>query len=270
MPCFHYDFELGRCTAALVSPAPSSYRRCLDDLAMPCRYCIHHYRREGPSRQLSRILLGHATQVCSGLCVLGDRPISTAPNGVFPFARPSHVSVYPTIFCENLRFEASHALIQLDRRYLALAVQRAPKDLEKMLRNELRLTVLPYRKDGLLRGKIRRLLEAPGGCMMRSEELARQLAVSSRTMHRRLSHEGTTFRELKEKIKAQCAQRALVRGNASIKKVAQAAGFRNAKSFSRAFRTWTGKTHRTYRDQQSKEDESPPPARSRELPTHGT
>lgn len=165
----------------------------------------------------------------------------------FPYAEPGHVSVYPTIFCKNVRFGGKRAAITFDRRYLALPLKRSADDLDRMLKGALRLTVLPYRRDRLLVERVRRMLRAARGHMLQADDLAGALALSTRTMHRRLREEATSLRELKEEAKLERARQELIRGRSPIKRIAELAGFRNEKSFSRAFRHWTGTSPREFR-----------------------
>jgi AraC-like DNA-binding protein len=168
----------------------------------------------------------------------------------FPFAEPGHVSVYPTIFCKAVRFDADRAGICFDRHYLSLPLTRSASDLDGMLKGALRLTVLPYRphrRDRLLVERVRRVLRAARGRSLGAEDVARELALSTRTMHRRLRQEATSLRELKEEAKLELAKLELMRGRTPIKRIAEIAGFRNEKSFSRAFRNWTGASPREFR-----------------------
>ena len=169
----------------------------------------------------------------------------------FPFTEPAHVSVYPTIFCKNLAFDAPRAAIAFDARYLALPLKRDEVDLDHMLQRALPLTVLPYRRDRLLVERVRKLLRDARTPHATAEDIADALALSTRTLHRQLAREDASLRELKEEARVEIARHALARGRAPIKRVAQAAGFRNEKSFSRAFRNWTGLTPRDFRRQAS-------------------
>jgi len=47
--------------------------------------------------------------------------------------------------------------------------------------------------------------------------------------------------------KLELARQELMRERAPIKRIAELAGFRNEKSFSRAFRNWTGASPREFR-----------------------
>jgi AraC-like DNA-binding protein len=165
----------------------------------------------------------------------------------FRYSEPGHVSVYPTIFCKSVRFDAARTCIIFDKRYLALPLKRSPADLDRMLKGALRLTVLPYRRDRLLVERVSRLLRNARGRVLGAEDVASELALSTRTMHRRLRDEATSLRELKEEAKLELAKEALMRGRAPIKRIAELAGFRSEKSFSRAFRSWTGASPREFR-----------------------
>jgi AraC-like DNA-binding protein len=165
----------------------------------------------------------------------------------FPYPQPRHVSVYPTIFCKTVRFDAERASITFDNRYLSLPLKRSAADLDNMLKGALRLTVLPYRRDRLLVERVRRVLRQARGRVLRAEDVASELALSTRTMHRRLRDEATSLRELKEEAKLELAKQELVRGRVPIKRIAELSGFRNEKSFSRAFRNWTGSSPRDFR-----------------------
>jgi AraC-like DNA-binding protein len=164
-----------------------------------------------------------------------------------PYAEPEHVSVYPTIFCKTVRFDAARARIVFDKHYLSLPLTRSATDLDNMLKGALRLTVLPYRRDRLLVERVRRVLRNARGHIPAADDVARELALSTRTMHRRLREEATSLRNLKEEAKLDLAKQELMRGRTPIKRIAALAGFRNEKSFSRAFRTWTGASPREFR-----------------------
>ena len=165
----------------------------------------------------------------------------------FPIPSPGHVSVYPTIFCRNIPLRCGPRPIIFDKHYLSLPLTRSAADLDSMLKGALRLTVLPYRRDRLLVERVRRVLRNARGRILGAEDVASELALSTRTMHRRLREEATSLRDLKEEAKFELAKQELMRGRSPIKRIAEIAGFRNEKSFSRAFRTWTGASPREFR-----------------------
>lgn len=81
----------------------------------------------------------------------------------------------------------------------------------------------------------------------RADEIARHLGVSQRTFARRLSHEGLTFSNVLENLRADLANRYLNEGELPVSQIAWLLGYREVGSFSHAFKRWTGKTPREAR-----------------------
>ncbi|MEJ8823903.1 AraC family transcriptional regulator [Variovorax humicola] len=160
----------------------------------------------------------------------------------FPFDAPLHRDAYPLMFGGELRFGAARAGYSFDARYLALPLQRDERALRTMLKRALPLTVLQYRRDRLLGQRVRELMRARPAEAIHAEALAALLNISTRTLHRQLNEEGVSLQALKDEVRKDQAIDQLRRTTRPIKQVALAVGFRNEKSFSRAFREWTGES----------------------------
>ena len=158
----------------------------------------------------------------------------------FPFAAPPHADAYPVLFPAPLVFGAARAEISFDARYLELPIRRDERAMRQMLQRALPLTVLPYRRDRLLVQQVRQVLAAHPAQTHNADSVAAWLATSARTLHRQLREEGATLQALRDEVRRERAQDLLYRTRQPIKQVAAATGFRNEKSFIRAFRQWTG------------------------------
>ncbi|MDP1954233.1 MAG: AraC family transcriptional regulator [Polaromonas sp.] len=158
----------------------------------------------------------------------------------FPFAAPAHVDAYGLMFPGTLRFVAAQAEIRFDARYLVLPLRRDEKALQHMLQRALPLTVLPYRRDRLLVQQVRQALTAYPEQAHKADGIAALLNISARTLHRQLKEEGASLQALKDEVRFERAKDLLHRSDKPVKQVADAAGFRNEKSFARAFRLWAG------------------------------
>jgi AraC-like DNA-binding protein len=154
----------------------------------------------------------------------------------FPYAAPPHHSVYPRLFPGAISFDAGQAGISFNADYLDLPLRRDESALRQMLQRAIPLTVLPYRRDRLLVQRVRQILRHRTDEMFTADSLAAQLHISVRTLHRQLQDEGVALQRLN-------------RSSRPLKQVAQAVGFRNEKSFSRAFRVWTGLAPAAFRKQ---------------------
>jgi AraC-like DNA-binding protein len=165
----------------------------------------------------------------------------------FPFAAPPHADAYPHMFPGPLVFGAERAAIRFDARYLALPLRRDEKALRQMLQRALPLTVLQYRRDRLLVEQVRQALAAHPAQAHSADGLAALLNLSPRTLHRQLREEGASLQQLKDEVRRDRARDLLLRSGKPVKQVAAAVGFRNEKSFTRAFRQWTGMTPGEFR-----------------------
>jgi AraC-like DNA-binding protein len=164
----------------------------------------------------------------------------------FPGAVPPHADVYATLFPGLVRFGTARAALTFDARYLALPLRRDGAALDQMLRSRaLQPMVLPYRRERLLTLRVRQLTRRYPSAT--AEQLAAQLAVSVRTLHRKLTAEGISLQAIKDQQRRALACDLLLRTRQPLKQVAHAAGFASDKSFARAFHLWTGQTPATFR-----------------------
>ncbi len=166
----------------------------------------------------------------------------------FPYPAPVHADAYRHMFPGALKFDAARAEIRFDARYLALPLRRDEKALQQMLQRPLPITVLQYRRDRLLVQQVRQVLSASPGEVHGAEGVARLLNVSARTLHRQLKEEGASLQQLKDEVRCERAKDLLNRTSKPVKQVAAAAGFRNEKSFIRAFKGWAGVSPARFRD----------------------
>ena len=167
----------------------------------------------------------------------------------FPFAAPPHADAYALMFPGPLlQFNAPQAEIRFDTRYLALPLRRDEKALQQMLKRALPLTVLQYRRDRLLVQQVRQALGNLAVISHNAETLAAALNISPRSLHRQLQEEGASLQQLKDEVRFERAKDLLLRTTKPIKQVAAASGFRNEKSFMRAFRDWTGASPNSFRE----------------------
>jgi len=78
-------------------------------------------------------------------------------------------------------------------------------------------------------------------------DIARRLAVSERTLHRRLSEKGFSFRALAETTRRHVAENLLRESRFTLSEVSFLTGFSEQSAFNRAFKRWTGQTPTAFR-----------------------
>lgn len=205
---------------------------------------IEEHTALGPLREFC--LVSSLRYVHGFACWLIDSRLSLQQVG-FPFAAPAHHDVYPLLFPGPVQFDAAQASFSFDTRYLALPMHRDEKALQRMLQNALLLTVRQYRRDRLVAQRIRQALLDTPAAGANVDAMAQHLHVSVRTLHRQLGEEGTSFQQIKDAVRRDRATHLLARTQQPIKQIAQACGFQSEKSFSRAFKQWTGQSPSDYR-----------------------
>ncbi len=122
------------------------------------------------------------------------------------------------------------------------------------------LQILTHHADGLLR----QLSSRPHGFAERAravisetllagnsgaEQIARRLAVSLRTLHRRLAEEGTSHGELVDDVRRTQAMLHLSSNRFSIGEISFLLGFAHPNGFHKAFKRWTRMTPAQYREE---------------------
>jgi AraC-like DNA-binding protein len=190
----------------------------------------------------------YAEALFSGFVMLG-RPLvgDTQPVKVqFRHARPTYDAAYARIFRCPVAFDqpidvlVTHAS-SLDRPMLSHSepyhralCEEARRELERLDAYELEQ----------VRRAIASALDDPTLSLRR---VAKSLAMSPRTLQRRLGERHRSFRSLHDEIRYSRAQELLARPGSSVDAVAHALGYRDRSNFVRAFRRWSGQSPRDYR-----------------------
>lgn len=98
--------------------------------------------------------------------------------------------------------------------------------------------------------KARQIIEhyARQGQFIDRDQLAEKLAVSVRTLNRKLKEDGLSFQPLLDQARFSIARRLLIDGDKTSKQVAYECGIQNPAVFCRAFKKWSGKTPVEFRE----------------------
>ena len=108
---------------------------------------------------------------------------------------------------------------------------------------ELRQRMADLDRNATTTEKVRAsLLETLAGGRCRVDDVASRLAVSPRTLQRRLQDEGTSFQQILDAVRKELAGSYLARSDFSNEQIAFLLGYEDPSSFFRAFRAWTGRT----------------------------
>jgi AraC-like DNA-binding protein len=105
-----------------------------------------------------------------------------------------------------------------------------------------------FATDAPVTARVRKdLMTAMDGGDPSMEAVARRLAMSGRSLQRRLAEENSRFNDLLDDVREEFAKRYLARGTVSASEVAYLVGFQSPTAFFRAFKRWTGQTPLAFR-----------------------
>lgn len=167
----------------------------------------------------------------------------------FAHQKPAYAEAYRRVFGGIERFNQSATGITFCRDVLKARCSNRDDGLHRALQSlaERRIMERTYLTPHALR--VRDFLirqEAPHRVPMAA--VARAVHTSVRSLHRRLSSEGTSFVEVANAAAAAVAKRLIVDEHRPIKEAAYLMGFKDCSSFHRAFKRWTNMTPTAFRD----------------------
>jgi AraC-like DNA-binding protein len=168
------------------------------------------------------------------------------------YPAPASLREHQRIFACPLRFDTESYRLALPQSALGTAlIQPDPAMRELMQRlAEQQLAALP-RGDDLLaqaRAMIAKGLRQPP---VELDRIATQLALSPRSLQRKLADAGLSFTQLIEQVRRELAERHLRDATMNLTDVAFLLGYSEQSAFQRAFKRWSGQTPAQYRAQAS-------------------
>jgi AraC-like DNA-binding protein len=165
-------------------------------------------------------------------------------------SRPARTEPYRRILGERVRYGCPRNALLFPAQWLSHPLRGAAPDLRRFFRDQLaamggeRPSAFPARLRGIIRSRL-----LGGTCA--SEDAARALAVSRRTLHRRLAANGTTFERELDEVRYDIARQMLEHSSAPMLEITASLSYANSSAFTRAFRRWSGHTPTEWRKQRS-------------------
>lgn len=170
----------------------------------------------------------------------------------FRHHRPADDALYSQLFHGPVKFDQQTNSIVFRGADLEAPVPSANEELAMML-DEMTSKYLALRFSGRFSRRVRAALatQLADGEPTKSET-ARFLAMTERTLLRRLQEENTTFQELLDHLREEKAYDYLRQPDMTIDAIAAELGFSTSSTFSRAFVRWTGQRPSEWRESQRK------------------
>jgi AraC-like DNA-binding protein len=136
----------------------------------------------------------------------------------------------------------------LSRKVLELPITQANKFNARMSEKLCQEILHKYIGEEGLTTRIRHIILQVPGEFPDEEAVAAELALSARSLRRKLGELGTSYRDLREQVRSDLAQQYLRNSNMSVDQVAYLLGYTETTNFRRAFKRWLGVSPREYRN----------------------
>jgi len=163
----------------------------------------------------------------------------------FRFERPTYAERFEEFFLGPVFFgEPDHAIV-VSTKWVDQPLPQADEPTVWLCEKQCRELLDSRRARTRISERVRQRLLRPQGAA-KMEEIAAELGMAPRTLHRYLDTEGTSFRQLIDEVREALAEEMLAH-RITVEEVAERLGYSEASSFAHAFKRWKGVSPRAYR-----------------------
>jgi AraC-like DNA-binding protein len=148
--------------------------------------------------------------------------------------------------CEVV-FSSYPSRLLFDSGQLDTALPQRDPETSQHFRQQCQILITKLKRQSYFADDVRMLLLARPGRFPNIDEVAEKLHVSPRTLRRRLSEEGSSYRELLEEVRFQLGKEYLLDTRLPLAEISDLLGYTEPGNFSHAFRRWSGQSPRSFR-----------------------
>ena len=166
----------------------------------------------------------------------------------FAYPEPEDTSEYAAVFCCPLAFSQPTPRISFSIEDTQRAFLTSNRELA-FGNDQILDGMLSELKDSSLSSQVKRVIVEclPSGTPT-EKDIVERLFMSSRTLQRKLSDEGTNFRTLLLEARRALAEQYISDKNMPLAEISYMLGFADQSSFFRAFKKWTGDSPSQFRE----------------------
>lgn len=177
----------------------------------------------------------------------GERLIPVAVS--FAHAAPRSTAEHERLFGVDVAFDAPATQLCFSREDAMRPLLGADSGLRSLLEQHAQEVLRQLPTPSSTRMAVKQAIaDNLDGRAPTATAVAEQLGMSARTLRRKLAEEGSTFSEALAEVRCELASKLLVSDELSITDIAFVLGYSETSAFHRAFRTWTSKTPKQWRE----------------------
>jgi|TARA_B110000037_G_scaffold214506_1_gene270500 AraC-like DNA-binding protein len=166
----------------------------------------------------------------------------------FSFPQPKNIQAYTDYFHADCQFNCEVDALHLVKSDLEVRLPAANAELARMHDEVVVQFLAKMNQKDLVRrvhAQIIQLLPS-GNCS--KPTIAYAMNMSVRTLHNRLTQEGTSYQDILVDTRRELAEQYIEQRNLSVSEIAYTLGFSDCSNFSRAFQRWMGCSPSKYRE----------------------
>jgi AraC-like DNA-binding protein len=163
------------------------------------------------------------------------------------YPEPPHGSRYREIFGCPVLFGAGVDQFHVDAAYSDRPTFTGHPQMALICQQQCQLLQAKLRGSDKLVSTIREIIVSSLGQLPHLPEVAARMAMSPRTLRRRLQERETTYQHILDEVRIELAKEYVSTTHLSVDQIAGRIGFTEATTFRRAFKKWTGMNVKEYR-----------------------
>lgn len=160
-----------------------------------------------------------------------------------------HREDYENFFGCPVSFGAAHSELRCDAAILDAPMPQRDADTSALCQQQCQLLLARMSTSSGFVDKVRQLIVARPGYFPDIDYLAEKLAMTSRTLRRRLNAENSSYQQILCDVRHQLAQEYLGTSSLPIEEIAVLLGYSNPGNFTNAFKRWHGCSPSQYRQE---------------------
>jgi len=236
-------------SAATIRQGAALWNRFSDLIGMPpfefretdrtCTLLIESWERPGP---VERFCTEEYMMIFRNVgAVLLGRSVGIERCTV-PYDPPPYAALYSKYVGAPVIFNAPYASVFLPAATASMRPRSSDPEINALCTRRCIQKMRDIAGSDRLPSKLRKYLLASTEGLPDLSEAAAQFDMSTRSLHRHLADEGTSYRTILESVRIELAKEYLKGEHLSSKEVGYLLGFKSAGAFGKAFKTWTGMT----------------------------
>lgn len=167
----------------------------------------------------------------------------------FTHKKPVDITPYEQYFGCEVLFGQEHNRLVFRKEDLDIRTSKADESINRFMIERLQEKARGFEvtADKLLKDASHLIRDALPSGIPFAGEIGKHMGMSTRTLSRRLSEKGTTYRQLVQDTQHQISIDLLTNTSETVSEIAFQTGFSEQSAFNRAFKRWTGMSPLEYR-----------------------